>query len=189
MGVLTIFVAFIFLQCRARGKHNACNKKLRSFRGSRVCVKGSQGWSTSQTIFCVIPTDDHDRKWVSAFSSATKQRHGGVGLVMLKHVHRCLQSIEAVSERILFVTFHSNPQLSITVVYASVECSTSSDKEESYTALFGHLEHVKRHNIHLILGDINARIGLNSHVNCCEGLQQDPTEQNSTPHAKQPGRF
>ncbi len=95
------------------------------------------------------PTDEvwsDDRNWVLAFNSATKQRHGGVGLVMSKHIHRCLQGIEAVSKQILFATFHSNPQLSITVVYAPTECSTSSDKEEFYTSLSSHLEHVKRHN-------------------------------------------
>ncbi len=47
----------------------------------------------------------------------SKGIHGGVGLVMSKHIQMCLQSIEAVFERItLFVTFHGNPQLSITGV-------------------------------------------------------------------------
>ncbi len=43
------------------------------------------------------PTDEvwsDDRNWVLAFSSATKQSHGGVGLVM-SNFHRCLQSTEA----------------------------------------------------------------------------------------------
>ena len=83
------------------------------------------------------PTDkvwSDDRNWVLALSSATKQTHIGVGLVMSKHIHRCLQSIEAFSEQIVFVTFHGNPQLSITVVYAPTECSTSLDKEEFYAS-------------------------------------------------------
>ena len=105
-----------------------------------------------------------DRNWVLVFSSATKQRHGGVGLAMSKHIHRCLRNVEAVSERILFVTFHGNPQLSITVVHAPTECSTSTEKDEFYSSLSDHIDHVKRHNIHLILGDFNARIGLDSHL-------------------------
>jgi hypothetical protein len=83
------------------------------------------------------PTDklwSVDRNWVLLFSSATKQKHGGVGLLMSKHIHRCLQSVEAVSERILFATLHGNPQLSTTVVYAPTECSTSSDKEDFYSS-------------------------------------------------------
>lgn len=113
------------------------------------------------------PTDElwsDDRNWVLIFSSATKQRHGGVGLLMSKHIHRCLQSVEAVSERILFATFHGNPQLSTTVVYAPTECSTTSDKEDFYSSLSDHVDRVKRHNIHLILGDFNARIGIDSHL-------------------------
>lgn len=63
------------------------------------------------------------RNWVIVYSSATQGRQGGVGLLMSKHIYRCLQRVNAITERIISATFHGNPQLSITVVYAPTECS------------------------------------------------------------------
>ncbi|XP_071944128.1 uncharacterized protein [Antedon mediterranea] len=40
----------------------------------------------------------------------------------------------------------------------------SSTKEDFYASLAEHLEQVKRHNINLIIGDFNARIGADSHL-------------------------
>ena len=113
------------------------------------------------------PTEElwsDDRNWVLVYGSATQQRQGGVGILLSKSIYKCLQRVEAITERILFATFHGNPQLSITVVYAPTECAPSAAKEDFYTSLADHLDQVKRHNIHLILGDFNARVGVDSHV-------------------------
>ena len=57
-----------------------------------------------------------DGNWVIVYSSATQGRQGGVGLLISKHIYRCLQRVDAVTERIIPATFHANPRLSITVV-------------------------------------------------------------------------
>ncbi|XP_038072782.1 uncharacterized protein LOC119741153 [Patiria miniata] len=59
--------------------------------------------------------------------------------------------------------FQLRAELTITIVYAPTECSAVSDKDAFYTSLNDHLDQVKRHNIHLVLGDFNARVGLDSH--------------------------
>ena len=82
---------------------------------------------------------------------------------MSKHIYKCLQGIKVISKRILTATFYGNPQLSATIVYAPTECTATSDKDAFYTNLLDHLDQVKRHNIHLVLGDFNARVGLDSH--------------------------
>ena len=113
------------------------------------------------------PTDElwsDDRNWVLVYGSATPQRQGGVGILMSKHIYKCLQKVEVISERICYATFHGNPQLSITVIYAPTESSSPSAKEDFYTSLTDHLDQVKRHNIHLILGDFNAKVGKDSHA-------------------------
>ena len=100
------------------------------------------------------PTEElwsDDRNWVLVYGPATQQRQGGVGILLSKSIYKCLQRVEAITERILFATFHGNPQLSITVVYAPTECAPSAAKEDFYTSLADHLDQVKRHNIHLIL--------------------------------------
>ena len=83
---------------------------------------------------------------------------------MSKHINRCLQRVDAITARIISATFHGNSHLSITVVYAPTECSSSSLQEDFYTSLKDHLDQVKKHNIHLILGDFNARVGMDNHV-------------------------
>ena len=113
------------------------------------------------------PTEElwsDDRNWVIAYSSATQGRQGGGGLLISRHIYRRLQRVDAITERIISATFHANPRLSITVVYAPTECSSSSVQEDFYTFPKDHLNLVKKHNIHLILGDFNARVGMDNHV-------------------------
>ena len=113
------------------------------------------------------PTEElwsDDRNWVLVYGSASSQRLGGVGILMSKLVYKCLQKVEVISDRILYATFHGNPQLSVSVVYAPTEGATASAKDDFYTSLSDHLELVKKHDIHLVLGDFNGRIGMDSHV-------------------------
>ena len=111
------------------------------------------------------PTEElwsDDKTWVLAYSSATDQRQGGVGLLMSKHIHKCLQSVTPVTKRIISATFHWNPQLTVTSVYAPIECSLPDGKDDFYNDLNNHLEQMKPHNIHLVVGDFNARVGPDS---------------------------
>lgn len=112
------------------------------------------------------PTEElwsEDKNWVLIYSSATDQRQGGVGLLMSKHIYSCLQSVTPVTDRIVSATFHGNPKLTVTAVYAPTECSSPEDKDDFYDNLTNHLEQVKAHNIHLVVGDFNARVGNDSH--------------------------
>ena len=97
------------------------------------------------------------------YGSATNLRVGGVGFVICKPIYRCIQKVEVILERILHATFHGNPRLSITVVYAPTECGPSTAKDDFYASLAEHLEQLKRHDINLVVGDFNARIGTDSH--------------------------
>ena len=89
------------------------------------------------------PTEEmwsDDKNWVLIYSSATDQRQGGVGLVVSKHIYKCIQSINPVDQRILSVTFYGNPQLTVTVVYAPTEASSAADKD----AFMAHLRIIWR---------------------------------------------
>lgn len=52
----------------------------------------------------------------------------------------------------MFATLHGNPQLSITVVYAPTERSSSSVQEDLDISLNENLDQAKKHEIHLFLG-------------------------------------
>ena len=55
-----------------------------------------------------------DKTWVLVYSSTTDQRQGGVGLLMSRHIYKFLQSVTPVTKRIISVSFHRNPQLTVT---------------------------------------------------------------------------
>ena len=117
-------------------------------------------------LFTTNPTEElwsEDRNWVFIYGSATNLRVGGVGFVISKPIYRCLRKVEVISERILHATFHGNPRLSITVVYAPTESGPSTAKDDFYASLAEHLEQLKRHVVNLVVGDFNARIGTDSH--------------------------
>ena len=76
------------------------------------------------------PTEElwsDDKNWVLVYSSATDQRQGGVGLLMSEQIYKCLQCVTPVTKRIISATFHGNPQLTVTSVYALTECSLPDD--------------------------------------------------------------
>ena len=60
--------------------------------------------------------------------------------------------MKSISDRIITATFHSNPKVTVTSVYAPTECTSTDDKGEFYENLEDHLEQVKVHNIHLVVG-------------------------------------
>ena len=112
------------------------------------------------------PTDElwsEDKQWVLIYSTASRERHGGVGILMSKCIYKCLQGVESISNRIITATFHGNPKVTVTSVYAPTECASTDDKSNFYSRLEDHLDQVKKHNIHLVTGDFNARVGSDSH--------------------------
>ena len=99
-----------------------------------------------------------DKQWVLIYSTASTLRHGGVGILMSKCIYKCHQSVESISNRIITATFHGNPKVTVTSVYAPTECASTDDKSKFYSCLKDHLDQVKKHNIHLVTGDFNARV-------------------------------
>lgn len=54
------------------------------------------------------PTEElwsDDKNWVIVYSFATQGRQGGVGLTISRHIYRCLQRVDAITERIISATF------------------------------------------------------------------------------------
>ena len=104
-----------------------------------------------------------DKEWLFVYSPASPLWVGGTGLPISRRYTKCLQSVTSISDRILSASFSGNPNITITVVYAPTESAEDTAKDKFYTDLASHCEQIPRHNIHLILGDFNARIGKDSH--------------------------
>lgn len=87
-------------------------------------------------------------------------RVGGVGLLVSKDLVKCVSGSKRISDRIISVTFNGNPRVVITVVYAPTESAEDDDKDSFYDDLINHTSsNIKRHNIHIVLVDFNARLG------------------------------
>ena len=65
-----------------------------------------------------------------------------------------------ISERLLYVRLKSKyTKLSILVAYAPIEHADEEDKDQFYSALQAALEDIPSHDVLLVMGDFNARVG------------------------------
>ncbi|XP_028518192.1 uncharacterized protein LOC110249715 [Exaiptasia diaphana] len=101
-----------------------------------------------------------DKNWMFIHNSASQSRQGGVGLLVSRHLVKCIVSTKCISDRIIAVSFNGNPRLVVTVAYAPTEMADEEDKDMFYDTLKDYTSNqIKRHDFHLVLGDLNARFG------------------------------
>ena len=96
-------------------------------------------------------------------------RRQGVGLSLSKRIKNSLISYMPVSERILTARLHSKHlNISVVVVYAPTEVSSDSDKDLFYQQLSSVFDGLPRHDLKLLLGDLNAQV--TSDCSCWPGV-------------------
>ena len=90
-------------------------------------------------------------------------RREGVAVVLSKKMKNALISYSPVSERVMTARLHSKHiNISVTVVYAPTEDAESSKKDEFYRELNDVQSGLPMHDIKLVIGDFNARVGRDS---------------------------
>ena len=96
-------------------------------------------------------------------------RRQGVGLSLSKRIKNSLISYMPVSERILTARLHSKHlNISVVVVYAPTEVSSDRDKDLFYQQLSSVFDGLPRHDLKLLLGDLNAQV--TSDCSCWPGV-------------------
>ena len=91
------------------------------------------------------------------------KRREGVGIVLSKKMKNALICYSPVSERIMTARLHSKHiNISVTVVYAPTEDAESTIKDAFYRELNDVQSGLPTHDIKLVLGDFNARVGRDS---------------------------
>jgi len=87
----------------------------------------------------------------------------GVGILMSRNTSRALIDWSPISERIIQARFYSNYiKLTLVHVYAPTEDAEEQVKDEFYTRLQDVLSSCRTHDMLIVTGDMNAKVGNNN---------------------------
>ena len=73
---------------------------------------------------------------------------------------KALLKVRSINERILIAEFDGNPKTTVIVVYSPTNCADEAEVEKFYDALRNTINDVPAHNFLVVMGDYNARLGL-----------------------------
>ena len=149
----------------ANGKKVASNSRLRKLTASAekhgidiVCIQEHRIFHDD------IDIKHHDmkNKWVLLTSSVEKALNNttirGAGMLLSPKAYKSLNSVETIRRRTMIASFNGNPAVTIISCY-NPNVSDEEDKDEFYTKLTTIARSIPKHNILLVGGDMNAKIG------------------------------
>ena len=101
--------------------------------------------------------------WILVTSKAEKASNNatirGVGMLLSPQAYKCLNNVESITPRIMTANFNGNPKVTVISCYSP----TNTSEEEVVTQFYGELSNlvkaVPKHNIKIIGGDMNAKLG------------------------------
>ncbi|XP_056001731.1 craniofacial development protein 2-like [Ostrea edulis] len=99
--------------------------------------------------------------WTFIYSGRDDQKHeAGVGVLLSKRAADAVNSTDCISERLLKIRFKAGvTNLTVIVGYAQTEVANTPEKDELYDQLNNILGNIPRHDMCLLIGDFNARVG------------------------------
>ena len=93
------------------------------------------------------------------YSGNEKLHRQGVGILMAKKMSASLMSWNPVSERIIFARFKTrHTKVTWIQAYAPTKDADDEIKDKFYNELQGMIQSIPRHDMVLLLGDLNAQI-------------------------------
>ncbi|CAH1244595.1 Hypp7340 [Branchiostoma lanceolatum] len=84
---------------------------------------------------------------------------GGVGMLLSPKAYNSLAKVTPFNDRILIVNFQGNPATTIMVTYCPTNVADENIINEHYDNLRSAIRSIPAHNLLMIVGDFNARIG------------------------------
>ena len=92
--------------------------------------------------------------------SGGENHEKGVGVFLSKKVAKSLKGYWAISERVLVVKLQSKPfDMNIIQVYAPTADSDEEEIESFYDSIDKAMEQCKNHEVNILMGDFNAKVG------------------------------
>lgn len=95
----------------------------------------------------------------SATKNSTNATIGGVGILLSSKAAKSLNNIETISSRIMVATFNGNPQTTVICCYSPTNSAEEEEVEDFYGELTSLVRQVPKHNVLIIGGDFNAKVG------------------------------
>ena len=99
----------------------------------------------------------------SALKNIGNSTIGGVGMLFSLLATKSLNSIEKITSRLLAATFHGNPEPTLISCYSPTSIADEQEVIDFYDDLSSLIRFVRKHNILIIGGDLNAQIGQSMH--------------------------
>ena len=95
------------------------------------------------------------------YSGRTDNLHrGGVAVIVTRKVEKTLLEWKPVNDRLMKVRFNSKfAKLTIIACYAPTEEAEEEEKDEFYEQLEEEIRTTPRHDVLMVIGDLNARVG------------------------------
>ncbi|XP_072039109.1 craniofacial development protein 2-like [Amphiura filiformis] len=85
---------------------------------------------------------------------------GGVGILLNKNAKNSLASVRSHNNRILITNFQCNPATTVIVTYCPTNVADEDIVENHYDSMRRAIEFISAHNLLIVMGDFNARVGL-----------------------------
>eukprot|EP00057_Strongylocentrotus_purpuratus_P020276 XP_011674750.1 PREDICTED: craniofacial development protein 2-like [Strongylocentrotus purpuratus] len=95
----------------------------------------------------------------SANRSSVGAAIGGVGLLLSPSAYDSLASMRSHSDRIIVANFQGNPATTVITTYCPTNVANEDIIEGHYDNLRRAIDSIPAHNVLLVVGDFNARIG------------------------------
>ncbi len=123
--------------------HNLCMLAVTEARWTK---SGKQGLTSGDQILWSGRSDDIHQE--------------GVALLINKRASNTLLKWQPISERLLYAQFDSRyARMSVVVAYAPTEDAEEEVKDSFYESLQTIIDTIPKHDVLLVLGDMNAKIG------------------------------
>ena len=94
------------------------------------------------------------------YSGKDDRHEEGVGFFLSKKAYSALEEFDPISSRIAKIRLNAKWfKVSILCLHAHTEVTADQDKDEWYDQVQHIIDHIPRHDVLIILGDMNAKVG------------------------------
>lgn len=105
----------------------------------------------------------NNKSYMFIYSSAFPNGCGGVGMLISNKLYNHINKVQKISDRILTVTLNTTPRINIISVYAPTNMYEIENKNKFYNELGQYTSELSTHDLTIIAGDFNARLGIENH--------------------------